>query len=216
MRVSCTTLESFRLFMQPDQDWMTEQSLIDTIRGKFVPTPAVLLGQAFGAVLERPDRFRVQGGYRVTTRDGEHTYSFDDATMAPALALMDHRHGVFEAKGEKRYGDCTVVAKADQIVGARLIEHKTTCGTFDFEKYADSCQWRFMVDVFQPQSVTYHVFVLDDHENGVAEVKSIESFNLYPYAALHQDCCELLAQFRTYVIQRGLDRLLRDRQREAA
>lgn len=210
MRISTTTLESFRLFSQPDQEWMTEASLIDSILGKFVPTPPVLIGSAFGRVLETPDAFRVPGGYECGG------FSFDGPMMAPALALMDHRLGVFEAKGSRRYGNCDVVAKADQIVGAHLIEHKTTLGTFDFDKYAASAQWRFMADIFEPAKITYHVFLLNDHDNGVIEVRGIESFDLYPYPGLHQDCCDLLARFVDYVTGKGLDGVLRERQRAAA
>jgi hypothetical protein len=213
VRISTTTLESFRLWSQPDQDWMTEESLIDTIRGRFVPTPAVRLGKAFGAVLETPERYEVPLGY-VFDDAGFLEYQFSHATMAPALALMDRR-GVYEAKATKEYGPHTVVAKADQLVGGRLVEHKTTTGTFDFEKYAASCQWRFMVDIFQPLSVTYHVFLLDDHENGVVELRGIESFNLYPYPALHMDCCELVEAFADYATARGLDGFLNERQRAA-
>lgn len=209
MRISTTTLESYRLWAQPDQDWMSEAELLATIRGEFVPTPTVLLGQAFGKVLETPERFQVSGGYRCLE------YSFSDATMAPALALMDRR-GVYEAKVVKRYGACDVVSKADQIVGAHLKEHKTTASTFNFDKYAESYQWRFMLDSFEALLVTYHVFLLDDHQNGVVEVKGIETFNFFPYADLHQDCCALLARFVDYVTVRGLDGILRQRQQEAA
>lgn len=209
MRISCTTLESFRLWLQPDQDWMSEADLIATIEGKFTPTPAVELGQAFGRVLEDPDRYHVKGGYAC------NRYQFSDETMQPALALIDRR-GVFEAKGVKDYGPCSVVAKADHLLGAHLSEFKTTASTFNFEKYADSCQWRFMVDIFEPLSVTYRVFCLDDHGNGIVDVKSIESFNLYPYAALHADCEALVREFATYVTAKGLDGLLRQRQAEAA
>lgn len=213
MRISTTTLESFRLFMDPEQEWMTEQSLLDTIEGKFVPTPAVSLGQAFGRVLEDPDRFLVPGGYRIKVN--HQWFSFDGATVEPCLALIDRR-GIFEAKGVKAYGSCDVVAKADHLIGGHLSEFKTTTSTFNFDKYADSCQWRFMVDIFEPLQVTYHVFLLDDHENGVAELKGIESFNLYPYPELHTDCCELLDRFVSYVTAKGLDGLLRDRQKAAA
>jgi hypothetical protein len=37
---------------------MTEADLIASIKGEFVPTPAVLLGSAFGKVLETPDHYR--------------------------------------------------------------------------------------------------------------------------------------------------------------
>lgn len=209
MRISTTTLESFRLWSQPDQDWMSEESLIATIRGEFVPTPAVLLGKAFGKVLETPDPFVVPGGYRC----GD--YFFADAVMSPALALMDRR-GVFEAKATKDYGPYTVVAMADQLSGARLIEHKTTLGYFDFDKYAASCQWRFMADIFEPVSITYHVFLLAEGRDGAIELRGIESFDLYPYPAMHADCGGLVREFAEYVTARGLDGLLRERQRAAA
>ena len=207
MRISTTTIESFRLWSQPEQDWMSEQELIDGILGKFVPTRPVALGLAFGKVLETPDRYRVPGGYRC----GE--FSFDDAVMTGPLSLMDRR-GVFEAKGTKQYDDCTVVAKADHLIGARLIENKTTLGSFNIDKYAESCQWRFMADIFEPLSITYHVFELDDHGNGVVDLKQTHSFTLYPYAGVHEDCCDLLRRFVEYVTAKGLDAHLRAFQRQ--
>lgn len=194
---------------------MSEDNLLATIRGEFTPTPAVLLGQAFGAVLETPERYQVDGGYRCLPRGGQSPYFFSNGLMSEPLALMD-RSGVFEAKATKQYGECTVVAKADQIVGARLVEHKTTLGTFDFDKYAQSYQWRFMTDIFEPVMITYHVFCLGEERDGTVTLRSTETFNLFPYAELHQDCCDLLDRFVSFVKLRGLDGLLRERQGQAA
>ena len=205
MRISTTTLESYRLFME--QDWMREDDLLATIRGEFVPTHAVRLGQAFGAILETPDPFRVSGGYRV----GD--IALGDEVMAPALALIDRPRAVFEAKAVGRYGAHDVVAKADQLVGAHLIETKTTLSTFTFDKYAQSCQWRFMADIFQPSLVTYHVACLhEERSTGVISLRGIESFNLYPYAELRRDCEALVRAFTDYVTAKGLDGLLDERQ----
>lgn len=220
MRISTTSIESFRLWSDPEQEWMTEDELIASIRGEFVPTPAVRLGSAFGKVLETPDLYVSTDGFECGS------YVFPSDVMLPALALMDHERGVFEAKSTRQYGDCTVVAKADQLVGARLIEHKTTLGYFDFDKYAESYQWRFMADIFRPVSVTYHVFLLSDitpdvdHEARLTftneiTLRGIETFTLYPYPALHDDCAELVRTFAEYVTLRGLDGLLRERQRAA-
>jgi hypothetical protein len=209
MRVSCTTLESFRLWDQPDQEWMTEAELLATIRGEFVPTPAVRLGQAFGRVLERPERYRVPGGYRCGG------YCFGADTIAPALALMDYAHGVFEAKGLRSYGAIDVVAMADQLVGADLIEHKTSANGFDPEKWEASYQWRYMVDIFAPLRVTYHGFRLDDHGNSVVELRDIETCQFYPYPGVHADCAALVERFAAYVEHRGLGEFLRARQRAA-
>jgi hypothetical protein len=176
MRISTTTLESFRLFMDPEQEWMAEDDLMATIRGEF-----------------------------------------GDEVMAPALALIDRPATVFEAKGIGRYDAHDVVAKADQMVGATLKETKTTLSSFDFDKYAQSCQWRFMADIFDVPAVTYHVFLLDESEaNGVISLKGIETFTLYRYAELHADCLALVREFAAYVDVKGLTGLLDARQQAAA
>lgn len=208
MRISATHLESFRLWSDPEQEWMSEADLIATIRGESVPGLPVLIGRAFDQILETPERFKVSGGY---LNDG---FAFDDAVVDPCLALFDRR-GVFQVKATKTYGTRTVVAKADQLLGAQLIENKTTLSTFQFDNYAESYQWRFMVDIFEPALVTYHVFCLGQDYNGYISLRGIETFNLYPYAALQDDCCELLDRFTAYVTARGLDGLLRERQARA-
>ena len=202
MRISATVLESFRLFMT--EDWMDEAALLAAIRGPVLPTAAMALGLAFGHVLETPARYRVPGGFRCGL------FSWSDATLAPVFALIDRR-GVFEVKATKAYGECTVVAKADYVLGSELTEFKTTDATFHFEKYADSYQWRFMADIFEPRVITYHVFQVNDHGNGVVDVTGINSFHVYPYAALHEDCDALLRQFVTYVTARSVDGVLRER-----
>ena len=213
MRISTTTLESFRLFMQPDQEWMSEASLQASIRGEFVPTHPVSLGSAFGLVLEDPDRYLIPGGYRLSV-NGE-SFAFGRDVLEPCLALIDRR-GVFEAKGTRRYGNDDVVAKADHLLGSHLSEFKTTLSTFDVTKYLDSYQWRYMTDIFAPSQITYHVFCLKEATNGVVELRGVESFNVWPYAACHEDCVALLDEFVGYVRHRGLDKYLDQKQRDAA
>lgn len=209
MRISTTTIESFRLWSDPEQEWMSEEELINSICGVWKPNHKVELGTAFGSVLEDPDRFLVPGGFRC------NGFEFARDVMEPCLALIDRR-GVFEAKAVKRYGDVDVVSKADHLLGARLSEFKTTLSSFNADKYLESCQWRFMADAFEPRSITYHVFCLSEATNGVIDLKSIETLPLYPYPALHEDCCDLLGRFCSYVRARGLDSVLKARQIEAA
>lgn len=209
MRISATQLESFRLFKAPDQEWMSEAEMHATIRGQFTPNHKVNLGSAFGLVLEDPDRFLVPGGFRCEVN--REVFEFGADVMEPCLALIDRR-GVFEAKAVKSYGPHDVATKADHVLGAHLSEFKTTLSTFDFDKYANSVQWRYMVDAFQPRLVTYRVFCLSEATNGVIELRSIESFNLYPYPALHADCAALVREFTEYVTAAGLADVLNARQ----
>jgi hypothetical protein len=212
VRISATTLESFRLWRDPEQEWMTEDALIDTIKGVFVPNHKINLGQAFGRVLEDPDRYLIPGGFRVQA--GGEIFEFGRDVMEEPLRGIDRR-GVLEAKAIAQYGDCDVVSKADHLYGLHLSEFKTTLGPFDFDKYANSCQWRFMCDGFQPNRITYHVFCLDEATNGVISLKDVHRFDLFPYIGLRQECEELVEDFRQYVILRGLDEILRARQAAA-
>lgn len=210
MRISATQLESYRLFM--GGEWMEEDELLATIHGDFRPNHKIALGTAFGKVLEDPDRYCAPGGFRVLVF-GE-VFEFGHDVMDPCLALVDRR-GVFEAKAVKAYGPHDVASKADHLLGAHLSEFKTTLSSFDFDKYAQSCQWRYMADAFQPRKITYRVFCLSESTNGVIELRSIESFDLYPYAGLHQDCQGLVDEFCGYVRAKGLGGILQARQAAA-
>lgn len=209
MRINTTTIDQFRLYSQPENDWLTEDALIAAIKGEFRSTPQIELGIAFERILQDPDRYLIPGGYRC----GDFT--FELRAIEPALELIDRR-GVFQVKTTKRYGAIDVVNKCDHITGAIIDEFKTTTSTFDAEKYLASCQWRFAIDAFGAELVRYHVFCLDDHGNGVVELRDVHSFNVFPYPELHQDCRTLVHQFAEYVTAKGLDGILRQRQADAA
>lgn len=222
LRISTTTLESYRLWSDPEQEWMPEEELLDTIKGVFKPNAKMLLGQAFGRAIEKADKYRRQDSqgdyYAVPVKDpvsGWKEYIFPGKVVNPCLEKFDRR-GVFECKSTRIYGGVTVVAKADQILGNVIIENKTKLSTFDFQRYQDSYQWRFMLDIFQAASVHYNVFCLDSDgtgdEHDEIKLKGIEEFNLYPYPSLHDDCCELLTKFLGYVSARQLEPYLIEKQ----
>lgn len=192
--------------MQPDQEWMSESDLIDTICGKFVPTRPVQIGKAYHSVLEDPDRYLVPGGFTCDQ------FGFDLEAVQPMLNLIDRR-GVFEVKTTREVlPGVIVVAKADHLIGTRIDEFKTTLSSFAAEKYLDSIQWRMMALLFEASAVTYHVATLDDHENGVVSLKGVDSLTVYPYPALEEDCQALLREFVGYVVAKKLDGILRARQ----
>jgi len=207
MRVSCTTLESFRIYMSTKNDWMTEADLVASIKRETPDSPAMALGRAFESVLMAPERYKTDGAYSCGG------YVFNDKAMDFSIALVDRR-GVFQVKATKSYDNVDVVAVADLIVGTTIYEWKTTASSFNVDKYLESCQHRFMADIFQPSRITYHVFCLGERD-GEITLKGIETFTLYPYPELHADCCEMVRRFAEYVTAKGLDVLLNERQRAA-
>lgn len=202
MRISTTTLESFRLWRRGR---VPEAELVATIKGEFVPTPRVRLGRAYGRILEAPDLHRVPDGYAC---DG---YRFEADVVDPALATIDRR-GLFEVKATREYGAHTVVAKADYALGGDLEEFKTRLGSYRPEKYAESCQWRFELNLFGALSITYKVFRLS--QDPIA-LEAIEVLPLYPYPTLHADCGALVEAFVAYVERRGLAFYLQPRFEDA-
>jgi hypothetical protein len=190
---------------------MREADLVASIKGEFVPTRAVNIGQAYHSVIETPDRYRTDSGYKF----GE--FFFGDTDVEPALALVDRR-GVSEVRGSMALSDDVVLAtRADHLCGTTINEYKTTCSAFAPDKYVESMQWRVMALAFQPAVIRYHVFTLDDDETtNEIGLKSVDSLSLYPYPALRDDVTELVRQFVDYVTLRGLDGHLRERQEAAA
>lgn len=202
MRISTTTLESFRLFRRGRID---EANLIATIKGEFVPTPRVILGTAYDRILEDPDRYRVPDGYAYE----QHRFEAD--VVDPALETIDRR-GLFQVKATKQYGEHVVVAKADYALGARLKEFKTRIGSYHFDRYAESYQWRFELDLFSAEEITYVVFLLGQDP---ISLKAIEELPLYPYQQLSADCHELVDRFAAFVRRRGLEWYLQPRFEDA-
>src|SRR5262252_1328296 len=219
MRVATTLLEQFRLWStQGDNEWMPESELLAAIRHEpEKPKDAVLLGQAFHKVLEKPYESwePVMNGYSTKVHDGEtwRTFFFAADVMVPALDRIDKR-AVPEVKTTREYGPVTVVAKADVLLGTGIIEYKTKTTAFDFDRYWESLQWRFYLDVFGASSVTYHVFLLGEGKDGI-ELRDIVDFRLYPYPTLHKDCVDAVRRFIDYVDQRGLREFLTDRPRQS-
>lgn len=203
MRVSVTTLESFRLFMEPEQEWMTEADLIASIKGEFTPNRKVVIGLAFHSILEEPAFYRVSGGYLCGG------FSFDEAEMAPMFGLIDRR-GLSEVKTTGTLRGVTLATRADHILGSQIHEYKSTVSTFNPDKYLASCQWRAMCHLFDASSVTYHVASLYDHDNGVIQLKGVDSMTVYPYPAMKDDLITLIDGFTDFVTARGLDGILRE------
>lgn len=209
MRISTTTLESFRLYME--MDWMTEEKLLDSIKGVFVPTPQMMAGSAYHKILEAPDAFRQTDGAYVC--EGRR---FPSSSVLPALELIDLA-GPCELKETKVYRiggrDVTVVAQVDQLLRSWIIERKTKWSPFDYAGYADSFQWRFYLDIFDGASgVCYQVFCMDEDKDGSYTLGDIHTMRFYPYVGMRTDLTELLEQFLAYVDRRQLAGYLRNKE----
>ena len=215
MRIGCTALDSFYLYLT--QDWMEEDALLATLKGTSGTTYQMLIGTAFGRAIERPERYRKGALYVVPVKGDEWMeYAFSQHSVEDALMLFD-RNGLFEVGVTQRYGEINVVAKADYLLGHELGENKTSLKPFTFDKYCGSFQWRFMLDMWEIPMITYNVFHLgEDRKTGELFVKETNSFNLFAYSDMHSDCAALVREFETYVRAKpGLVDILNEREQNA-
>jgi hypothetical protein len=203
VRISTTLLESFRRYQD---GLLREDQLVARIRGLDAPTWRVLLGRAYDAVLQHPDRYAVAGGYYYNDPECARPFRFEEADVAPALALIPSHHDAerFQPKREREIAGHVVVAKADYLEGLHVDEFKTRVGDYDAVGYLDSMQWRFLLELFDADAVTYRVFRLADPSEGPPRFLSIETLPLYRYPALHDACVAHVEAFARWVYARGL------------
>lgn len=210
LRISVTTLESFRLYLT--EEWKPESELLDEIRGEFKATPKMLLGRSGHCAME--------GRFAHEDPGGHLCYGF----RWPRAVVTECREafrsgGVPEVKVEKVLSingeDVTLVGKADRLIGTEIVEHKFTLSTFNAERYQDSMQWRSYMLLFQPSVVLYTVFCVSEGkaERGVSTLalRDIHRLGFYPYPAVEGDVRELLVRFIEYVDLRGLRGYLQPR-----
>jgi hypothetical protein len=203
VRFSVTLLESIRRHF--DGLLSTEQ-LVARILGRDPLTWRVEMGRAYDALLQEPARYQQPGGYRVDGPGYSRPWVFEEQAVAPALALIPSHDDPcrFQPKRVAQYGEHTVVAKADHLVGFHVDEFKTRVGDFDPATYHDSVQWRFLLELFGADSVTYRVFRLSDPKDGPPALLAIETITLHRYAALREECRAHVDACAQWVLARGL------------
>lgn len=183
LRVSVTNLETFRLFRA--EEWMTSDHLMRSLIGREKLDPLLAaIGTAFHAALSSAEL-----GEHTRLRHGR--WVFDLSRVEGDIALLPVR----ELRLSKTYlvdGEAVNVrGRTDGADGVAVEDHKLRFGGFDAERYAESYQWRFYLDMIGGQVFRYNVFEGPDSDS--AEMDSIRrAWDLCPcdeYVAHHEDDC---------------------------
>lgn len=204
MRISTTTLEAWRLFQIPDQEWMSLADLEQSILGSPTQNRPMLIGIAFEKILASPVLYGV-GRCDPVPCDG---YLFTGEIL-PAYAGLPPSP-LWQVKTVGQIAGHDIVAKADCLHGADIYELKTTGSSFDIARYLDAYQWRFMAVLFGAP-VHYRVWPYTEKDLTVT-VKPCEAFTCYPYVGMEADCARLVRTFAEFVIAKGWDAELNRRQ----
>lgn len=186
LRVSVSDVDQLRYYLANEE--MELDDLLARLRREGEETEPMRAGSALHKALENA----TEGEYDKLCADG---YTFDLA-IDGELDLPPLR----ELKAEKTYHvagvNVTLVGKVDTIDGKRVDDHKTT-SRFDVEKFYDSYQWRFYLDMFNADLFRWNVFVMrpDSKKAGHYIVSEFHQPTQHRYPALERDCQIELKQF---------------------
>ncbi len=189
LRVSATTLETYRLFLTAD--WFTYDKLVEDWTGERETTPLMVRGTSFHEILENWSDHKKQG--EVIEKLG---WQWQKNQIAP-IAENEQLTGVAEVKGTTEIalpnGEIvTLVGKVDRLDSYEATEYKTT-ERFSTDKYQDSIQWRVYCLIFGLQSVTYKVAHVDN--NNPVNILAFEQMTFAAYEGIKAEIEALLYDF---------------------
>ena len=202
LKIAVTTIEAFRNYQNGTIEL---EDFMKRIRGEFTPSRYMDLGSAFHDILENIELRYIKELNIFKAKNGLE-FGYDIIIQCYEKLFPD---APFEVKLTKIYNigkeNIEVVAKVDQLLyGNYVIENKTCWGMFDFERYFNSCQWRFYLDIFEAEKVFYNVFCLSDKKDGI-ELKGIEQFSFDAYPNLTEDLNELIKDLVEFIHAKNLE-----------
>ena len=218
LRISATTLESYRLYLTTE--WMTHEKLILQIKEEEPISPAMTLGTAFDKIMERPAKYLLpsETGEEFYVCDG---YKFDADSMDNALDYTERR-AIVQYKAVREYeinGTCVeLVCKADALYGVVAWDYKARTKPLDADKamdYMKSLQWKAYTEVFGLQKFVYLVSHISE-SNGVCFVEETVPIVLYPYDGLASELFNYLAYFVQFIEENRLEMYFQQKKKAIA
>lgn len=195
----------------------TEEALIETIKGTFVGNDKTKVGEAFHKVLQgdfKTDGVKVLAGDVV----------FDKSQIVPGIKYaLEHPLCVHEVPVRKvyetNYFPVQLSGKIDEINGITIRDAKCKFRNVDFKEYADSCQWKFYLDMTDTDRFFYDVFEVKSFK----DLSGSSPYKLKPdvhfiahdplecirYDSMEQDVQLLLNEFMDYLSNRNFFSLLK-------
>lgn len=187
--VRVTQLDAFRIWEQTedlDMDW-----LLPRILGNQEETEVMRAGTALHKALEHLDGSELEIDTLLTDE-----YRFDFNCGPCEIMLPTIR----ETEFVKHYGDILVAGHVDGLIGNAIIDYKTTAA-FDAERYMESYQWRYYLDLSGCDQFLYQIFVMKDFgPPHCYSITAAHTLKQYRYPELHTDCENLVREYEEIVL----------------
>lgn len=220
-RISVSTLEKFRRYMNNVSSFDTEAALIESLTGTFTGNDKKKFGGAFHKLIE------LGTGAMDGLADTVDGVLFTDAHMWPAFEYrLNHPKVIHEVPASKIYdtmfGPIQVSARIDAIEGAAIRDPKTKYRDLgDLRDYSNSYQWRFYLDMAESEVFYYDHFevigfkgFIQDGDTFIVDpsvqIKAHDPLQCLAYANMQRDCLCLINEFLIYIHARGFEHYLKE------
>ena len=236
--IRVTILEAFRKYIE-QSDYanyeITEQSVIDSITGKFTVNVYTKIGQAFHKIVEEgtPKCDKVDAGERTFLHynkeqkepvpcgrsfdiEGDKVI-MDIAQCKTALSYRNEYPNAFhEIRLYKDFGDAIITGCADMVNGVEIRDIKTKYSYPTDADYINSCQWRFYLQLFNLDVFHFDLFIFEGYDKdkhgydvrGLPLKRYEPAITCYRYDGMEQDNMNLLHSFLEWVEYRDLTKYL--------
>lgn len=196
--VRVTRLEDFRVWREQE---LEDSWLLPKVLGLETEDPAAIERMTAGTALHSVFETSIPDG-RESLSVEHNGYRFDfncgdiDVMVAPQR----------EVELVRDYDGFTVTGHADGIwPDLKLITDYKTTQRFDFDRYMESYQWKFYLDMSGCNEFLYQVFEMKPFGRGGPEhsysITEFHTLKQYRYPTLHEDCLRLVKDYRETVVR---------------
>ena len=159
-RISVTTLEKFRRYMQEASPYDTEESLLDNIKGLFTGNDKTRFGSAYHKLIE--GEFKIANKGLLVDADNYQFHFSADAARPGLQFKKNHPLMIHEIPLRKIYQSnffpIQLSSKVDGVEGVEIWDHKCKFRSPDWREYMDSIQWKFYLDILDLKVFYYNIF----------------------------------------------------------
>lgn len=220
-QISVSILDSYRRMVMGLSDYDTEENFISMLKGEGVTSDKMTFGTGCHNIVAGD--FSVNGKEAIITTiaDGkELIFTPEQADTLTHLISTEKRPvTTFELPMHGEYNDIVVSLRLDAFDGSAITDFKFTHRKVsDMNKWIDSLQWRYYLDISGASSFVYQIVEVsgfkDLSKSDMTEVKFkvLEPMEIFGYKEIHKECRIWVKELSNYLTEKGLWDLIKEKQ----
>ena len=199
MRISVSTLDSFDYYLNND---VSDEKFISDLT-YYKDNRPMQIGRAFESILRHPSMYDKYVNYECDN------IVFDNSGITNSLSFINSLQvPTWQVRSTLKLGDVTLSGVCDIMNGLEIIDVKTTAN-YNYDKYANSWQWKSYLEMFGLNKFKY--FIAEIKDGSEILVKDLHIIELYRYDNMLNELNEFVAMFKEFIVANKLEHIFKDR-----